>query len=87
MELQTSSTAEGIGGLRLARQGFTLTQMLIAVSIFLMVVVGSITSHIYGLKMFDTTQTKLDANKSSRRAIDQLTTDIRSATQHRHGIA
>ena len=79
MRIRILNTAETVGGLRLARQGFTLTQLLVAMSIFLMVVVGSVTSHVYGLKMFDTTQSKLDANTTSRRVIDLLTSDIRSA--------
>ncbi len=79
MRIRILSTAEAVGGLRLAHRGFTLTQMLVAVSIFLMVVVGSITSHVYGLKMFDTTQSKLVANTSSRGVVDLLSSDIRSA--------
>ena len=52
---------------------------MVAVSIFLMVVTGSVVSHFYGLKMFDATQSKLGANTSASRVMDLLTTDIRSA--------
>ena len=79
MRIRIASTVAVMGGLQPSGRGFTLTQMLVAVSIFLLVVAGSIVSHVYGLKMFDATQSKLDANTSSGRAIDQLSTDIRSA--------
>ena len=79
MRIRTFRTAEATAGNRLAAPGFTLTQTLIAISIFLMVVAGSVVSHLYGLKMFDATQTKMDANTMSRRVVDLLTSDIGSA--------
>ena len=79
MRIRTLIAAEHIGALRLAHGGFTLIQMMVAVSIFLMVVTGSVVSHFYGLKMFDATQSKLGANTSASRVMDLLTTDIRSA--------
>ncbi len=79
MRVRALSTGPSPGSLRLAARGFTLTQTLIAVSIFLMVVAGSVVSHLYGLKMFDATQSKLDANRTSSLVVDLLTSDIKSA--------
>ena len=64
---------------RRARQGFTLTEMLVTMAIFGMVVVGILGLHIFGLKLNRMVDVKLQATEDSRRALGRLVTDIHSA--------
>jgi len=62
-----------------AREGFTLTEMLVTMAIFGMVVVGILGLHIFGLKLNRMVDVKLQATEDSRRALGRLVTDIHSA--------
>src|SRR5580765_3778922 len=66
--------------LRDPRAGFTITEMMIASGIFSMVVVGTILSHVTGLKLCTITQTKLKATHTARAAVNRTREDIRSST-------
>ncbi len=57
---------------------FTLTELLIAVAIFIVLVGGVIFSNLYGLSMFRITETKLNATADARRVIGTLTDEIRT---------
>jgi prepilin-type N-terminal cleavage/methylation domain-containing protein len=57
-------------------QGFTLPEILIALTIFLFVLAGIISAHLYGLKMFQITNTKLIVTQWSRDTIENLTDQI-----------
>ncbi len=59
-------------------RGFTLTEMLIAVTVFIVLVGGVIFSNLYGLSMFRITETKLNATADARRTIGKLTDEIRT---------
>jgi hypothetical protein len=65
---------------RNARAGFTITEIVIAAGIFSLVVMGSILSHVTGLKLCTTTQTKLKAVDTARAVLNRTREDIRSAT-------
>jgi hypothetical protein len=54
--------------------------MMIASGIFSIVVVGTILSHVTGLKLCTITQTKLRATHSARAAVNRTREDIRSST-------
>src|SRR5882724_7441972 len=62
------------------RAGFTITEMMIAGGLFSLVIIGSILSHVTGLKLCTITQTKLKATHTSRAAVNRTREDIRSAT-------
>jgi len=62
------------------RAGFTITEIMIASGIFSIVVVGTILSHVTGLKLCTITQTKLRATHSARAAVNRTREDIRSST-------
>ncbi len=61
---------------RAARNGFTLPEILIALTIFLLLVGGILAANLFGLRMFQMTQTKLDATQWSRETIMRLTDEI-----------
>jgi prepilin-type N-terminal cleavage/methylation domain-containing protein len=61
---------------RRQRAGFTLAEMMIAVTIFLFVVAGILAAHLWGLSMFQFDQRKLNATDWSRRTFGKLTEEI-----------
>jgi prepilin-type N-terminal cleavage/methylation domain-containing protein len=62
-----------------ALRGFTLTEMLVTMAIFGMVVAGILSLHIFGLKLNRMVDVKLQATEDSRRALGRLVTDIHGA--------
>jgi prepilin-type N-terminal cleavage/methylation domain-containing protein len=64
--------------MRKRRGGFTLPEIMIAMTIFLLVVMGVLTTHIFGLKMATVNQTKLQATREAREALNRVRNDIRS---------
>ncbi|HXS68979.1 MAG TPA: prepilin-type N-terminal cleavage/methylation domain-containing protein [Candidatus Polarisedimenticolia bacterium] len=60
-------------------QGFTLTEMMVTMAIFGMVVVGLLSLHIFGIKLNAMVDVKLQATEDSRRALGRLVGDIHSA--------
>lgn len=60
-------------------QGFTLTQLLVASTIFLLVVLGMISGNFFGLRLMEVTQTKLGANDTTRKVLSKLEEDIQGA--------
>jgi hypothetical protein len=74
---------EGRGEMRSPRDpraAFTITEMMVAAGLFSLVIMGTILSHVTGLKLCTITQTKLKATHSARAAVNRTREDIRSAT-------
>jgi hypothetical protein len=59
-----------------AKAGFTLTEILIASTLFVLVVGGIIASNLFGLQIFEMMQTKLQVMQWSRETIMQLRDEI-----------
>ena len=57
-------------------KGFTLPEILIATTVFLLMVGGIIAANLFGLRMFQITQTKLNVTTWSRETIEQITAEI-----------
>lgn len=64
-----------------AYQGFTLAELMIAMTIFLLLLGGILFGNIFGLRMFQMTETKLNMTKWARETREQLTDDIRGCNQ------
>lgn len=62
-----------------ARAGFTLSEMMVSLTILVIVSAGIISSHWFGLRMFQITQTQLGAKESTHKEMVQLMDEIRSA--------
>ena len=60
-------------------RAFTLPELMIAMSIFLMVSAGVVVSHLFGMRLLEVSQPKLGTDQESRRALGILMADIRSA--------
>ena len=59
-------------------RAFTLPEILIALTVFLFVIAGIIAANLFGLKMFQTNQTKLNATAWSRNVFGKIGNQIRS---------
>lgn len=60
------------------RQGFTLAEILIALTIFTLLVAGVLATNLFGLRMFQVNQTKLKATEWSRRTFGKIADEVRS---------
>jgi hypothetical protein len=58
---------------------FTLTELMIGVSVLVVVLSGVITGHLTGLKMFQITKAKLGASDEAREAVSKLVNEVRGA--------
>src|SRR5438046_7032582 len=61
------------------QSAFTLVEVMVAMSIMLMALVGVLAVQFFGMKLFELTKSKLGASDEARKAIDLLCTEIRSA--------
>ena len=57
-------------------QGFTLPEILIAMTVFVLVVAGIVTTNLFGLKMFQINAAKLQAVEWSRRTFGKITDEV-----------
>lgn len=64
---------------------FTLTEIMVAMAIFTMVVAAVITVQMFGLRMFQISKAKLGASDDARAALGFMTGEIRSAKLIRLG--
>jgi len=69
----------GLSPVSTHRAAFTITELLVAVTILTFVVGGVIAANLYGLRMFRISQTKLLASDGARRAIGKMADEIRNA--------
>jgi prepilin-type N-terminal cleavage/methylation domain-containing protein len=60
--------------------GFTLPEILIATTVFLLMVGGIIAANLLGLRMFQITQTKLNAITWSRQTIEEILGEVRACS-------
>jgi len=59
-------------------RAFTLTEIMTSMAIFSLVILGVLYSHLFGLRLFNISATRLSASQSSRTALDRVCDDIRS---------
>jgi Tfp pilus assembly protein PilW len=72
-------------GRRPGNAAFTLTEIMVVMNIFMLVILGMVTANIFGLRAVEYVKPKLGASEDSRRAINLLTAEIRSASLIRIG--
>jgi len=59
-------------------RGFTLPEILVATAVFLLMVGGIIAANLFGLRMFQVTETKLNAITWSRQTIEEMSGEVRT---------
>ena len=78
MKFQVPSSGSSRGGSPTLNSGFTLTEILIAMTVFMLLVAGIVSANLFGLRMFQVNQTKLSATEWSRRTFGKITDEIHS---------
>lgn len=68
-----------------ADRGFTLPEVLIATFVFLILIGGVVTAHLFGLSLFRITETKLTAADDARKVIGKMADEIRTCKSTRVG--
>jgi len=63
-----------------ARTAFTLPEMMISLTVFLLLLIGIIGATLFGMRWFQISQTKLLATDSARESISKMTDEIRSCS-------
>ncbi len=59
---------------------FTLPELLITTTLFLLLMAGVVGAHLFGLRMSKITEAKLNASSSARDALGKMTDEIRNCT-------
>jgi len=78
MKLQVPSLGSSRGRSPASDQGFTLAEILIAMTVFVMLVAGIVSANLFGLRMFQVNETKLKATEWSRRTFGKIADEIHS---------
>lgn len=65
---------------RTVAKGFTLTELLIAVTVFLLVVTAVLSANLFGLRIFQIAENKLTATDSVRKTVGKITDEIRNCS-------
>jgi prepilin-type N-terminal cleavage/methylation domain-containing protein len=73
------------GPWRSGELAFTLPEMMVAMAIFLLLVGGMVSTNLFGLRMFQIEQTKLNASDQARRIVGVLTDEIHSCDSFQIG--
>ena len=61
-------------------QGFTLPEMLMAMTVFLLLIGGIIAANLFGLRMFQVTATKLNASTWSRQTSEKIAAEVHACS-------
>jgi prepilin-type N-terminal cleavage/methylation domain-containing protein len=78
MKLVISFSGSSRRGSPKPNQGFTLPEILIALTVFMLVLAGIISANLFGLRMFQVNQNKLSATEWSRRTFGKITEEIQA---------
>ncbi len=60
------------------RQGFTLPELMVAIAVFSVVMLGVVFAHLFGLSMFRITETTLNATEDTRQVINRMANEVRT---------
>lgn len=63
---------------RAAQPAFTLAEMMTAMGLFALVVIGVVYSQLFGMRMFNVTSTRLSASDNARKVLNQVRDEVRS---------
>jgi prepilin-type N-terminal cleavage/methylation domain-containing protein len=80
MKLQIPTSSSSRNGSPARNHGFTLPEILVAMTIFGLVVAGIVTANLFGLRMFQVNENKLSATEWSRNTFGKITDEIHTST-------
>jgi len=78
MKLPVPCLDSSRGGSPKSNKGFTLPEILIALTVFLFVLAGILAANLFGLRMFQVNAAKLNATEWSRHTFGKITDEIRT---------
>jgi len=78
MKLQVPFSGSGRGRWPMPDKGFTLPEILIATMVFLLMVAGIIAANLFGLRMFQVTETKLNVTTWSRETVEEIAGEVQA---------
>jgi prepilin-type N-terminal cleavage/methylation domain-containing protein len=78
MKLKIPSSGYDCGGSSTPDDGFTLPEILIAMTVFGFVVAGILAANLFGMRMVQANETKLSATEWSRNTFGKITDEIRT---------
>jgi len=78
MNFHTAHARSRQGRSPTARCAFTLPELLVAMTVFMMLVGGIVFAHLYGLSMFRITESKLTATENVRQTMGRMANEIRT---------
>jgi type II secretory pathway pseudopilin PulG len=78
MKLEAPAPGSRRGAVAAPGAAFTLPEMLIAVTLFVLLVGGIVAGNLFGLRIYQVTENKLDAADRARKAIGKMADEIRS---------
>jgi prepilin-type N-terminal cleavage/methylation domain-containing protein len=78
MKLPVPCLDSSRGGPPGSNQGFTLPEILIALTVFMFVLAGILAANLFGLRMFQVNAAKLNATEWSRYTFGKITDEIRT---------
>src|SRR5476649_27449 len=76
MKFQIPSSGSNRGGSITLNSGFTLPEILIALTVFMLLLAGIVSANLFGLRMFQVNQTRLQATEWSRNTFGKITDEI-----------
>jgi prepilin-type N-terminal cleavage/methylation domain-containing protein len=76
MKLPVPSSGSSRGGSPKPDKGFTLPEILIALTVFMLLLAGIVAANLFGLRMFQVNETKLKATEWSRNTFGKITDEI-----------
>ncbi|HWW02098.1 MAG TPA: hypothetical protein VNZ64_20525 [Candidatus Acidoferrum sp.] len=85
MKLQATFPSRGLSVPANSQSAFTLPEMLISATLFLMLVSGVVGAHLFGLRMSQLTQTKLNTSDAARKTAGRMADEIRNCRITRVG--
>jgi prepilin-type N-terminal cleavage/methylation domain-containing protein len=80
MKFQIPSSDSSRDCSRTSNKGFTLVELLIAITVFMLLLAGIVAANLFGLRMFQVNQTKLNATEWSRNTFGKITDEIHSCS-------
>jgi prepilin-type N-terminal cleavage/methylation domain-containing protein len=78
MKLTRSTTSARPASAAPGRRGFTLPELLVAISVFAFLLLGVVIAHLYGLSLFRVTETKINATAEARHTLGNLGNEVRT---------
>lgn len=80
MKLQFPLLGPNRSGGRRRFGAFTLPEVVVAMAVFILVVAGVLSTHMFGLRLFEANKTKLTATEWSRQTFGKITDEVRSCS-------